>query len=231
LIVQDSEFKYYFLGMIAADGWISRDSSRVELTLKEGDKEYLEIIRRNVTDRPLIYKEDQKAYRLSLEDNQIKNELMRYINCYDKTHNLVFPNGIPDNFIKDFLRGYLDGDGTIGVKVSYRKVEGIRKSYPGIRLRILGTKAFLYGYAQTLKRLGLVNFIREPSKKGSEDVYIIEYAFASAERILKWLYEGSNFYLERKKKVYELITSSDSDFLMKNYGLNSGRYNTQTSLK
>jgi len=227
LIVQDSEYKYYFLGIIASDGWISKNSSRVELTLKEGDRDYLEILKRSITDRPLIYKQKQKAYRLILEDYDIKNEIMKYINCYDKTFNLVFPN-IPDQYMKDFMRGYLDGDGTIGVKVSYKKVNNIRKEYPGVRLRILGTKPFLYGYAQNLKRLGLVNFIREPSRKEGENVYYIEYAFASAERILKWLYKDSNFYLGRKKKVYELIVNSDSDFLMKNYGLNAGRYNTQT---
>lgn len=229
LIIEDSEFKYYFLGMILSDGWVSKDSSRVELTLKESDKDYLNIISKNITDRPLIYKQKQKAYRLTIEDYKIKDELMKYINSYDKTFNLIFPSGIPDKYIKDFLRGYFDGDGTVGVKVSYRKVNGIRKEYPGVRLRVLGTKAFLFGYAQNLQRLGLVNFIREPSKKGKENVYYIEYAFSSASRILKWFYVDSNYYLSRKKKVFELIDNSDSDFLMHNYGLNSGRYNTQTS--
>jgi hypothetical protein len=231
LIVQDSEFKYYFLGMIASDGWISKDNSRVELTLKESDKDYLDILRKQISDRPLIYKEKQKAYRLTIEDITIKNELLKYINCYDKTFNLVFPTGIPEQYLKDFMRGYFDGDGTIGVKVSYKKVSGIRKEYPGVRMRLLGTKPFLYSFAQTLKRLGLVNFVREPSKKGKENVFIIEYAFASAERILTWLYKNSNFYLGRKKKVFELIINSDSDFLMKNYSKVEGRYNTQTSNK
>jgi hypothetical protein len=229
-LTEDSEFKYYFLGMICADGWVSKDSSRVELTLKEGDKDFLEILARNLTDRPLSYRQKQRAYRLTLENPEIKKALMLFINSFDKTLNLVFPSGIPDKYLKHFIRGYIDGDGTIGVKVSYRRVQGIRKQYPGTRLRILGTKAFLFGLSQNLMRLGLVNFVREPSKKGKENVYYTEYAFVSADRILSWLYKDVNFYLPRKKKVFELITSSDSDFLMSNYSLNSGRYNTQTLL-
>lgn len=229
LIIKDSEFKYYFLGIISADGWISKKSNRVELTLKEEDKDYLDILGKTLTDRPLIYKQKQKAYRLAIEDKIIKEELMTFINCYDKTYNLTFPVGIPVEYIRHFMRGYLDGDGNISVKVSYKKVDGIRKSYPGLRLRLLGTKAFLYGYAQILRKLGLVNFTREPSKKHGSNVYYIEYAFASAKRILDWLYEDSNYYLPRKKNTFTVISSSDSDDLIRRYNTYEGHYNTQTS--
>lgn len=224
-IKKDSEFKFYFLGLICADGYISKKSNRVELTLKESDKDFLEVIGSMVTDKRLYYKEKQKAYRLSLDSKEIKDELMKYINTFEKTKHLIFPINIPSKYMVSFLRGYFDGDGTVGVKMSYQK----DKSYPGLRTRILGTKQFLSGYAMALKLLGLVNFVREPSRKSKENVYVIEYAFSSAKRILGALYLNSTYKLNRKYKVFRLIDSSDSDTLIANYNSYKSRYNTQVA--
>ena len=222
-IKKDSEFKFYFLGLICADGYISKKSNRVELTLKESDKDFLSILGNMITDKKLYYKQSQNAYRLSLDSGEIKEELMKYINTYEKTKHLIFPINIPQEHLISFLRGYFDGDGTIGVKMSYSK----DNSHPGLRMRILGTKQFLSGYAMALKCNNLVNFVREPSKKGTENVYLIEYAFSSAKRILDALYDNANFKLNRKYEVFKKIDSSDSETLIKNYNTIKGRYNTQ----
>jgi len=92
LIKNDSEFKYYFMGLVAADGYISSKSNRIEITLCEKDIGILIVIRDILAPgRPLIYKDNQKAYRLTIECSEIKEEIMKFFNTTDKTNNLVFP--------------------------------------------------------------------------------------------------------------------------------------------
>lgn len=225
----ESEFKYYFLGLICSDGYISADSNGVTLVLKESDFNFLDSIRKQLTSKNLRYKVDTKSYTLYFASKIIKDELLKYINDRQKTLNLIYPPNIPNKYQKDFIRGYFDGDGNLNVKMSYRKLKtGEDKSYPGLRLRILGTYPFLLGLAQTLKNENVINFVRNPSRKGKENVFYIEYAFRSAESIMNWLYSNSKWYLKRKKDVFEFITKSDKNQLINNYN-NNGFYNTLAS--
>jgi len=228
-ILTDSEFKFYFIGLICADGYISQDSNGISIALKESDHDYLDILRKNITSREMKYDCNRKCHTLYFSSRKVKDEMMRYINTCLKTKNLNFPPNIPDKYIKDFIRGYFDGDGNLSIKMSYRIVKGIDKSYPGLRLRLLGTYPFLLGVSQTFHYKNLVNFDRIPSKKGSENVYYIEYAFSSADRICTWLYKDANFYLPRKKRVFEFISKTDSEKLIENYDTTNGHYNTLAS--
>jgi hypothetical protein len=225
----ESEFKYYFLGIICADGSLSEKGNGISISLKESDKEFLDLLREKITSKKLRYNPKTKAYTLYFASSIVKNEMMRYINTYQKTKSLIYPPNIPARYQKDFIRGYFDGDGNINVKMSYRVVKQENKSYPGVRLRILGTFPFLLGLAQTLKNENVINFIRTPSRKGSENVFYIEYAFRSANAIMDWLYNGAIYFLPRKKQVYNHIRNIDKTILIDNYTKKEGFYNTLAS--
>ena len=95
-ILNDSEFKFYFIGLLAADGYISDKSNCIELCLKESDKDLLTILRDIlVPGKNLVYKEKQKAYRLAIVNKVIADEVKRFINPSNKTFSLIFPYGIP----------------------------------------------------------------------------------------------------------------------------------------
>lgn len=232
LVKRDSEFKYYFLGLVASDGYISSKSNRIEISLKEADIGLLKVIRDVLCPgKKIAYKSKQRAYRLTLENKELKREVVKYINPKNKTFSLVFPYGIPKEYVNHFIRGYIDGDGTIGIVKGSKKVaNGERHYYYGLRLRILGTRAFLYGLNMNLNLYCDEQLNSKPGKKGQENVYIIQYAFKSAEKVLKYIYKNATYYLERKKMVYNTLTTLDSQTIRNNYNTDKGRYNMQSTL-
>ena len=227
LFKDDSEEKYYIIGFIAADGWISDKSSRIEITLAEKDRDFLEQMKNLICpDKKLSYKQTTKAYRLTLDHRTIHDDILHYINTTDKSYNLVFPHNIPKKYLTHYMRGYSDGDGTIGVVRGQKKVQGQIKYYYGLRYRVLGTKPFLLGWEHVSKEYYAMPS-RNVHKKGQENVFYIEYGFASAERFLELLYKDANLYLKRKHDVYKYILSTDSEQLQKNFLNETSRYNTQ----
>lgn len=190
---KDSEELYYFLGFIAADGYIS--DNEIELTLNEKDIKILEKLRDLIVpDKPLIYRKNTKSYMLKIS---CKKRIPEFKKFYSMTTNnkhkeIKFPL-IKKQYIKHFIRGYIDGDGSIGTAKAYRD----DKIYIGIRLRILGNLNFLKELNNQTK-----NFVKHKTnsirKKGTENVYEITYNFSTANALLEWLYKDSNIYLERK---------------------------------
>lgn len=235
LFETDSQIKYYIIGLILADGYISngnRNSHRIEIALKEEDKRYLETIRDIVcSGKPLKYKQKAKAYRLTIDNKEIYEEVMKYVNDLPKSHNLIFPYGIPDQFLLHFIRGYSDGDGNIGVKYGRRTLkDGTKKKYFGLRYRILGNRPFLVGLETNLRRLGITKNVVKTHRKWPERVWYIEYGFSQASAVLEALYKDATVFLERKYKVFQKISNADSSKLEKVYGAPEGCYNTHSAI-
>lgn len=229
-ILKDSQFKYYLLGLIASDGYISDRYNRIELTLNSKDKHILESIRDVVCPgKKISFKEKHNASRLILDNKIIHEEICKYIKPGNKTYSLIFPYGIPDKYLKDFVRGYIDGDGNISVKKGQRKFGKQIKYYFGLRLRALGTKAFLNGLSDNLFRLGICKNRVNPHRKDKENVFYCEWGFKQAENVLNWIYQDSVYKLDRKYKVFLEISNKDSDQLAKNYGTETGCYNMQAA--
>jgi hypothetical protein len=228
LFAVDSETKYYLLGLILADGYISHKHRyhRIELGLQERDKGFLSMIRDLVCPgKPLKYKQKQKAYRLQIDNKDIWTAVCSYVNELPKSLNLLFPYGIPDEYLLPFIRGYSDGDGNISVKYGRRKLaDGTRAKYFGLRYRLLGTKQFLMGVEFNLRRIGVTKTQVKAHKK--ENIYYLEWGFFSAFTVLTALYKDANIFLGRKRQVFEKISGMDSAELERAYGTPEGRYNT-----
>lgn len=228
LFEYDSSVKYYIIGLILADGYISKYNNRIELALQERDKEFLDNIKNIICPgKKLKYKQNTKAYKLTIDNKFIYNEVCKYVNDLPKSKTLIFPYGIPDEYILDFIRGYSDGDGNISVKRGQRKFDDEIRYYYGIRYRVLGTKQFLVALAFNLKRLGVAKNLVNTHKKGKESVYYIEYGFNQAINVLNALYDNAEIFLKRKYDTYQNILNMDSDQIAKNYGKIEGRYNMQ----
>lgn len=204
----DSEMLYYFLGFVAADGYISEDS--IEIALNKKDEELLIKFRDAIVpDKPVNDKKVSNAKVLKLGmKSKIKDFKKFYGMTTSKKHDeIVFPN-IKDEYVKHFIRGYIDGDGTIDTTKGYRD----DKVYIGPRLRILGNESFLKILNAKTKE---VYFHRTNAitKKGKENVYYISYNFSTAKNILDWLYKDATIYLERKYNKYLEICYKDEDIV------------------
>jgi hypothetical protein len=127
----DSEVKAYILGYLVADGSIeesvrkNRPSKLVRLRFGcvSEDDEILRLIQREIApDNNLRYYQPQGNRKqvtiLQICDKELIEDLKTLYNIHPrKTYNanFEFPN-IPKEFERDFIRGFIDGDGSIGDK-------------------------------------------------------------------------------------------------------------------
>ncbi len=236
LFESDNATKFYLIGFILADGFISEDLKRVTIGLSGKDLPFLKTVRDIICPQQNIRLSKKSSITggpkkhdvatLAINSKEFVAEVMKYCNTRKKTTDLIFPTNIPDDFLLDFIRGYSDGDGNISVKKGQRKTnEGI-SYYHGLRYRILGTRQFLLGLDFSLRRLELARNSVNPHKKDQSNCYYIEYGFSSAQRILDAIYKDATLKMERKYQVYNFIRNADSKQLAANYGSPDGRYNT-----
>lgn len=205
-IILNNPNYWYISGLLAADGYISDET--VELVLNEKDFHIIESIRNIIcNDKPIYYKSKTNAYCLKLNNKILSSH---YKELFSMTSNLkhkemIFPN-IPDEYLKDFIRGYIDGDGCIDKAKAQQIVNNEKVYYHGIRLRILGNYNFLYEMNEQIKKF-VPNKTKAIHKKGKENVFVVTYNFSTAKQILGWIYsDNPELFLHRKYKKFLSLT-------------------------
>jgi hypothetical protein len=99
---------------------------------------------------------------------------------------LRFPE-LPQNLVRHFVLGYLDGDGCVSLHNKWQRI-------PQLRYSFVGTREFLAGIQKVLNREGHV--------AGSGKAFRLEYnGNGVCRRIADWMYEGASIYLQRKKEA------------------------------
>ena len=97
------------------------------------------------------------------------------------------------DLIRHFIRGYVDGDGTLGVYQHSKSNTNLEAS-----LNIVGTKPFLEGVQNYL---GIKGFLMQ-KPNCSENTYRLGYSTKKAENIADILYKDATIYLDRKYNIY-----------------------------
>lgn len=112
---------------------------------------------------------------------------------------------IPDEFKLDFIRGYFDGDGTIGEQWT------TKSKTPMMRTRFCsGSKTLANQIVDHLETLGVnrVN-VRKDSRK---ELYNIEYSQNASKKIYELFYgDSSLIYLNRKKNKFDSIIEKQNN--------------------
>lgn len=194
---KDSEELYYFLGFVAADGYISDNDIEIGLNIK--DKCLLEHFRDLIVpNKPIYDKRNTNSCLLKIScTSKISKIKELFSMSSNKKHcEIKFPD-IPQKYWKHFIRGYIDGDGCIDTTKAYRG----EKIYIGLRLRILGNYDFLNKLNDITKNI-YPHKTNAINKKGFENVYVLTYNFSTAKNILKWVYDDCTIYLKRKYDKY-----------------------------
>ena len=194
----DTEEKAYWLGFLYADGSVCGND--ISLTLHSQDSEHIEKFKQftNYGGITRVYSNkglDTLYCRVTIVNKHL-SETLKAQGCVErKSLILKYPKGLAKELHRHFIRGYFDGDGCIG----YSKV---RDRYV---INLLGTKEFLEEVNNIFKdNLGIVIKSPKIAKKPNKNVYQFCYgAYMDIEKILKFLYEDSNIYLERKYKRYK----------------------------
>lgn len=162
-----------------------------------------------VPDKPLYEKTKVGAVRLTIHSKDIATRTKQILGMKGnlKSKEARMPD-VPADYLKHFVRGLIDGDGTIDTTKGYRG----NKVYIGPRVRILGGYEFLRQLVEQI-RLQVPNGTKAVTKKGKANVYYVTYNFSVAKTILKWCYENSNIHLYRKCRTYKALVGEDQDIV------------------
>lgn len=189
----ETEEQAYWLGFLYADGYVAYQdwSNQIELTLQERDYHHLEKFRNFIGNKNVLqYRQKQKAYRYSFKSKQIKENLISLGCTPRKSLTLTFPTKeqVPDNLLRHFIRGYVDGDGCLTVYS--------RKN--SMRIEILGTMEFLSGLQKRCNLFQCRIYAKPPTK-----IYRIMLGKQTTVKIIcDWLYKDASIYLNRKYQKY-----------------------------
>lgn len=200
----DTEEKAYWLGFIFADGYVSTNSYKFELSLSATDSEHLTKFNefmghcRNNVKFGEVHQNDKifKRCRWSVCNKHLWNTLCSYGCVPKKSLILRFPDinifKSPD-LVKHFIRGYWDGDGCI----SYAN-----KAHSIMNIAVLGTEDFLSELKLQLP-LKFDYALGYNDKSKNLITRVLSVSGKNGLELLYYLYENSTIYLTRKFDKYK----------------------------
>lgn len=164
----------FILGWLAADGCVT-DKGDIRIHIQKRDKDILEYIRKELSPFSTVFEDNRNAVGLFLRSREMKEDLKAYGVVPRKTAVFEWPHNLPEQFDKDFLCGYFEGDGCLGV-------------YSGRAQWILvGSKKFLEAVVKKIKK-NLAIDINPPRQCGrAKPLYKIVAPHNKANKIDSWI--------------------------------------------
>lgn len=208
--VIDTEEKAYWLGFLYADGYVALKTNAIGLHLSLKDLNHIEKFKSFMGwDGEIKIRED---HQFGTKDNRNKagevlyscgitvtcahmKESLIKLGCVpNKSLILTFPTDeqVPKQFKLAFIRGYFDGDGTLGLYKHSKTNQKLEES-----LMIVGTKSFLEGIQEYLGPGYLMH-----KTNCNDATYRLGYSTKKAYKAARLMYENANIYLDRKYNIY-----------------------------
>lgn len=200
----DREDRAYTIGLLYADGTNSGNYIRLSMI----DKDIIEKVKA-VMGFDGIIKEIQPRgkskfvqYSLLICGKQICDDLSKLGCVPNKTFSLRIPEGIlSDDLFRHFLRGLIDGDGTITRTKEKRNWI----------VRVVGSKELMKQIGDKTRELLGINYSYFPAKQ-CESGQIYYCAWGGRKKLTKlldWIYKDSTIHMNRKYAKYlEFLESS-----------------------
>lgn len=185
----------YWAGFIMADGCVRSDRDCLDIHIKESDIDHLKKFCSVVNYSGKIINDiSSNAVRVSLAGKWFPTSLNdKFGITKNKSNNSIFPKNIPDEFIPDFIRGIIDGDGSITITTCPT-------------LSIVGTNEMNISLREIFYNIG----VRLKSKNTfaplicskSDNISYISYSGKNAKIILDWVYCNSTYNIRLDRKYY-----------------------------
>lgn len=115
-----TEPQAYYLGLLAADASIDEIRKQMEITLAEPDHHILEELLEHLNaDGPAVKPRRRPDrvktfHRLTLSSKRLVQDLVSWGLTQAKTYDFRLTREIPDHLKSHFIRGFWDGDGSLG---------------------------------------------------------------------------------------------------------------------
>lgn len=199
-----NEQEAYLLGFLYADGSIHNFSCGkyrvLSIALQEKDQLFLQkicdIFNKELNkEYHLKYYEKTKSYRISICDGKTIQNLIALGITHNKSYennSFVF-NNIPNDLKNHFIRGFFDGDGSVGV---YLKKNTKTPSLSG---NIVSNNEKLLVSIQTFLKENNVNTSLQTEGKH----FRLRFAGnKNRKQFREFLYANSTLFLKRKKEIF-----------------------------
>ena len=215
----DTEEKAYFLGLLFTDGCIrlSHDGrqNQVRLELQLQDKYMLEKLKEELcSDSKLTFTKKKnksgtfsESAILSIRSNKIVQDLKKYGIIEKKTYLTKHLPNIPEPFQKDFLRGLIDGDGSIYFTSCFNKEKQVYYDK-----KVIYFCDYSKSVCEDFRKMCLPFLSRDccpfPKKEGQKELYRITFTKQSdVKELTTALYKDNKVCLTRKyelaKRIFE----------------------------
>lgn len=202
--------KAYWIGFIYADGYIidnpKNRNYEFSMELKREDKYVLEHLNNclggcfKVTDKTSKEKYIKNYLTPPSKSSIIRTYSKDFVKdletagiVQNKTNSDIYPI-VQNNLFYDFLRGYIDGDGSITL------YENKKVNIKYLRVKIISKNIFVLKYIQEkLSNDNIKSYIYKDRTS-----HFIQINSSYAEKLLNKIYQNKNvFKLERKFKIYQ----------------------------
>jgi hypothetical protein len=194
------------LGLIYTDGNITNSSIKMgRLTFAQKEKELVEkFLTLMGSDAKILYRRREKyvdttageLYYFHINSDFVYKQLTEFGLTPNKSLSMTFPK-IPDEYLRHFIRGCWDGDGTVYIE---KRNNEIRTSF------VCGSLEFIKVLKEGLSKQGLSGvtlYENKRSKKGNVSYYF-RYATKDSIKLFHYLYNGvpESQYLKRKYEIF-----------------------------
>lgn len=203
-VEKNNTFKYYLIGLLAADGNVH--NKRVTLSQShDHGKKLLKFVLNNLkSNHKLYHNKKTNSYSFTIFDEWLVNYLQEYNITENKTYKYQLPN-IDMNYLPYFLQGYIEGDGSIGI---YDNGNGVKY----LCLNFVGTKDFIDKISNLVKIKHNITHI-----KRCENLYEIRFNGKFAVEFCKFVYEDIIVETNKVNTFYKFLTSNYGEKYMKYY--------------
>jgi hypothetical protein len=181
---------FYILGLFFADGYISmnRKSKMIGLSLHKKDVKLVKKIRKILQlDKKLYIDRNQIGFQIFSEE--MYNTLTKWGCIRNKSLTMLFPS-IPSKYLFHFIRGYLDGDGSVFINNRNQLYSNFTS----------GSLIFLQKLNKIIKdNLNIEGKIYY--KKGN--CYFLVFSTSKTKVLLKSIYKDKSLFMKRKYIIYK----------------------------
>lgn len=195
--VIDCEDKAYWLGFLAADGYIG-NGNMLWLELGAKDEDHLDRFRCSLQSGHPIHKYARRS-RFFLRSKRLVNALSWHGVTQRKTLTVPWPN-LSQRWLPHYLRGYFDGDGSL--------IKSPR--YNSLRWQITSNERLLFGAREYLVNACGLNRVKLTRLYPVTPVFSLVYGgTGQAIRLSNLMYQDATLCLPRKRdKLIQFLTEN-----------------------
>ncbi len=202
----------YGIGLLTTDGNLSPDKRHISLT--SSDLQLLQTFREcfnlsnKITPNPKGSYSKKLSYRIQF-GNVLLYRWLNRIGLMPKKTSRLSKIKIPDKFMRDFLRGHLDGDGSIIVyEDRYNTFKNPRYIYERLYTNFISSSPkHLNWISSKLKTIldikgAMSSYKKTGCNKNAKAIWKLRFAKHESLKLLSWLYYKPNLpCLIRKRNI------------------------------